>query len=58
MTEFATSETPVNWRTLIQSAKDLETQRESTRQGFIDQANEKSKSSCYRTPYAQFHAST
>jgi hypothetical protein len=33
----------MNWRTLIQSATDLETPQESTRQGFIDQADEKSR---------------
>ena len=36
-------EIPVNWRMYIRSAKDLETRRESTRQGFIDQADEKSR---------------
>ena len=34
---------PLSWRALITSAKDLQTLRTSTRQGFIDQACEKSR---------------
>ncbi len=32
-----------NWRTVIKSAKDLQTSKDRTRQGFIDQAYEKSR---------------
>ena len=35
--------TTVSWRTLIQSAKDLEISLESVRQGFVEQAEEKSR---------------
>lgn len=43
MDKAFSKESSLNWRTLIKSAKDLQTRRESTRQGFIDQAYEKSK---------------
>ncbi|MDQ2902755.1 MAG: type II restriction endonuclease [Chloroflexota bacterium] len=40
---MVTQEPSKGWRSFITSAKDLETLSASTRQGFIDQANEKNR---------------
>lgn len=41
--EAIRNEAPQSWRAVIKSARDLQTLRASTRQGFIDQAYEKSR---------------